>query len=329
MSRLENQAERIKLEKLLGEAPETLSFLDRVSGEALSALRQQVTAMLYDDHAAMFERLAGTGKLLPARLQMLVAEKALGPMLCARVAGYSPVERAVAMAERMHVPFLADVAEQMDPRRVRPLLRGISLNRIRDTARELVRRDEVVVLGRFVDALPLTTIEAVMTDLDDDEVLLRVAFFADDRGHLAKVVRLLPEQRLQRLVGVAREKKLYREALALMFFVEPELSRELGDLAAREPGFLEDLMVWVSRQGLWVDALMVINRMGPGARSDVFSLPLLREDDTLRGLLDTLQRNDGWAHLASLRDVVPPELHARVAEMATDGQYDLPAELRP
>lgn len=325
MSRLESQAERIKLEKLLGEPPESLSFLDRLSGKALAALRQQVTAMLYDDHAPMFERLAGAGRLLPARLQMLVAEKALGPMLCARVAGYSPVERAVAMAERMHVPFLADVAEQMDPRRVRPLLRGISLGRILETTRELVRRDEVVVLGRFVDALPLSTIEAVMTDLDDDQAMLRVAFFADDSEHLAKVVRLLPEERLRRVICVAREKGLYREALALMFYVEPDLGRELGDLALGEPGFLEELISWVNRQGLWVDALMVVDRMSPDARAAVLSLPLLGEEDTLRSLLDAVQRDDAWTYLTALRESAPPELLARMGELG----YDLPAELRP
>lgn len=329
MSRLVSQAERIKLEKLLDEAPESLAFMDRLSGEALGALRQQVIAVMFDDHAAMFERLAGAGKLLPARLQMLVAEKALGPMLCARVAGYSPVERAVAMAERMHVPFLADVAEQMDPRRVRPLLRGISLRRMHETTLELVRRDEVVVLGRFVDALPLDTIKALMTDLDDDEVLLRVAFFADDREHLAKVVRLLPEQRLQRIVGVAREKKLYRETLALMFFVEPELSRELGDLVAGETGFLEDLMDWVAQQGLWLDALMVVNRMSEQARAAVLSLPLLGDDAVLRGLLDTLERDDGWDHLSALGESLPTALRTRIGELAVAGQHAVPTELRP
>lgn len=328
MSLLERRAERIKLEKLLGEDPGALEFLDRQPVSALASLRGKVSATLFDSHSGMFERLAGSGKLLPTKISAVVAEKALGPMLCGRVAGHTPVERAVALAEKLNVRFMADVSTQMDPRRVRPLLQGISEKHIRAVSRELAHRNDVITMGRFIDALPVETTERVMEDLQDDGLLLRVAYFAEDKDHLTRVVRLLSRDHLRRIISVAREEGLWYEALALMYYVDPQLSHDLSALAADVAGFYEGLVEVIHADGLWEDALAVVGEMSPESRRQLLGLPLLRDEEVIRGLMDSARDHDLWAPLAAIREDMNPQARKMIAGLATEYGDQVPEALR-
>lgn len=325
MSVLERQAERIKLEKLLGESADALAFLDRLPASALVTFREQVLATLFDSHHGMFERLASSGKLLPTKLSAVVAEKALGAMLCGRVAGHTPVERAVALAEKLHVPFMADVSTQMDPRRVRPLLQGISEKHIRAVARELAGRNDVITMGRFIDALPVATTERVMADLSDDGLLLRVAFFAEDKVHLTKVVHRLSEDRLRRIIATAKEQGLWREALGLMNFVEADLSAWLSDLAADEGGFFEGLLEEIHTGDLWEDALTAVGDMGGDSRRQFLAMPRCRDEDVLEAILATARDADLWDRLHAIRADMNPQARERLMEMGK--AYGMPEGL--
>lgn len=327
MSVLERQAERIKLEKLLDETADRLAFLDHLPARALARFRQQVQASLFDSHQGMFERLANSGKLLPTRLSAVVAQKALGPRLCGRVAGYTPVERAVALAERLPVAFMADVATEMDPRRVRPLLQRISETHIRAVSRELAQRNDVITMGRFIDALPVATTERVMEELRDDGLLLRVAFFAEDKVHLGEVVRRLSRDHLRRVIAAAKEEGLWREALALMYYVDADLSRDLADLAADEAGFFAGLVEQIHQAGLWEDALAVVGDMSRESRRQLLALERLRDEEVLRGMLHAADGADLWDRLVSIREDINPQARESIAAVADTMNGRVPAAL--
>lgn len=326
MSRLVLRAERLKLEDLLEHEPGTLIWLESLSLEALQTLRDQITTVLFEGHAAMFERLAQAGGIMPMKVRVIIAEKALGATLCARVAGYTPVDRAVAMAERLHVPFMADVATRMDPHRARPLLQRLSVEHMKAVGHELAARGAVITLGRFVDALPTSVTEAVMMELDDAAVL-RSAFFVNDRSHLDNVTRLLPESRLRQIVATARQQALYQETLLLTQSLAPELARRLADLAAEESGFLEALIEEVQREQLWADALPLVRIMSPETRTWLLQLPRLTDEEVLRGLLACCEAEGLWAELEALSGDFTPEARAAISRLASSMDVHPPASL--
>lgn len=327
MSRLVVRAERIKLETLLDRAAGELRYLETLSLDTLATLRDQITTVLFEGHAAMFERLAGAGGIMPMKIRVIIAEKALGATLCARVAGYTPVDRAVAMAEKLHVPFMADVAIRMDPHRAKPLLERLSVNHIKAVAHELARREAVITLGRFVDALPVSVTETVMREMDDAAVL-RSAFFVNDRAHLDEVTRRLPEQRLREIIATGREKGLFQEALLLMQSVAPDLERSLSELAADEPGFLEGLIEEVHRENLWPDMLPLAHAMAPESRSRLLQLPRLADEDVQRGLLQACETDGLWAELEPLGGELTAEARAGLTRVAAEMKLNLPESLR-
>lgn len=327
MSRLAVRAERIKIEVLLEKHSGELDYLDRLSVDTLSTLREQITTVLFEGHASMFRRLANAGGVMPLKIRTLIAEKALGATLCARVAGYTEVERAVAMAEKLHVPFLADVAARMDPHRAQPLLRGISEGRIKAVAKELARRADVITLGRFMDALPVKLTVSVMADMDDDAAVLRGAFFVNNRSHLQEIIRLLSEDQLRRIIATAREQGLYRETLALLGFVDVGLGRRLADLAA-EAGLFEGLVEAIHRENLWSDALPVARGMSPESRQLLLRIPRLAADDVLAGLLDACEADHLWEELEGLAPDIAPEAKTALSRLAEQRGIHLPAALR-
>ena len=86
MSRLASQAEVLKLARLLGTEPDTLGFLESQDATAIRALRERMTGVLYDDGKHLLQKVAAATKLTPTGISAVIAEKALGPLLCARVA---------------------------------------------------------------------------------------------------------------------------------------------------------------------------------------------------------------------------------------------------
>ena len=328
MSRLAVRAERIKIEALLEKHSGELAHLDRLSVDTLAALREQVTTVMFEGHASMFQRLANAGGVMPMKVRAVIAEKALGATLCARVAGYTEVERAVAMAERLHVPFLADVAARMDPHRAQPMLERISEAKIKAVADELAKRADVITLGRFVDALPVKITESVLADMDDDAAVLRSAFFVNDRSHLQEVTGRLSEDRLRRIIAAARAQGLYREALALMQSVGADLGTRLADLAAAESGFFEGLMEEIHTRELWADALPLARIMTPESRRQLLQLPRLSEEDVLAGLMDACEHEDLWEELEGLAPDIAPGAKDGFIRLAEQRGIELPENLR-
>ncbi|MFN3587190.1 MAG: hypothetical protein ACK4UT_06780, partial [Moraxellaceae bacterium] len=144
MHGLARHAERLKMEALLDAAPGSLEFLEETPAAELRALRLALRDDFFDRHHDRFARIAACSKLLPVSVSALIARKALGPLLSARVTAHLPPGNAIAMARHEPVGFLTDVCLYTDPRRVRPMLAGMPAATIIAVAGELARRGDAV-----------------------------------------------------------------------------------------------------------------------------------------------------------------------------------------
>lgn len=220
---LEVRAELMKLGRLLrSESSQELDYLEPLTAAELRELREQVTDVLFNAHAGAVGRLVTASRMLPVSVVAQIGERVFGPTLSARVAGRLDPDRAVEMAEKLPVPFLADIAIELDPRRASEVIAKIPPDRIAAITSELTAREEYVAMGRFVGYLPSASIRAAVQAMDP-RALINVAFVLENKARLPEVVDQLEPGRLEEMIRLAANSDLAAEALGLLdYLTEPQ-----------------------------------------------------------------------------------------------------------
>ncbi|WP_372791868.1 hypothetical protein [Paraconexibacter sp.] len=266
---LESRAEVAKLARLLGTDDDRFQALAELPAEDLRTLREQVTDVLYDADVEGLRRAAGASKLVPGAVSATIAQRAFGPVLCARIAGLVDTNSAVDVAKRLPTPFLADVAVAMDPRRASDVIGSIPPDHVVGVAAELVARGEHITMGRFVGHLDDETVVASFAVLGDDDMLL-TGFVMEDKNRLDTVIALLPSERLHGIIAAAHDHDLWVEALDLFTHVTPQRRGQLGDVAAaQEDHRVEGLIAAVTREDLWEVLVEIAATMTPQSRQRI------------------------------------------------------------
>jgi hypothetical protein len=208
------EAEILKLGRLLGREPASLSYLQQVPAGDLRVLRQLTNAALFDEDSEVLKRLAAAGKLLPTGVVAAISERAFGPLLAARVAGVMEPQRAADVGRHLAPTFLADVCVQLDPRAAREIVPRMDLETVLAVTGELLDRADYVTLGRFVGAMPDAELAAILEITEDDE-LVRVCAVAESADGVTQIFGMLSGERLASLRRRAGEKDLTHEARIL------------------------------------------------------------------------------------------------------------------
>ena len=248
---LQTRAEILKLARMLERDPAELAYLEPVSLADLCALRDHVTDVLWNANSSTLNRLATASKLLPAGLTATISERAFGPLLSARMAGRLEPEAAVSVASKLPIPFLADLAVELDPRRASAVISLIAPARIAAITGELVQRGEHVTMGRFVGHMGDPAMAAALGAMDN-ATLLQVAFVLEDKDRLDHMLGLLPQPRLTSLVTSAEPEGLWLEALDLLGHVSAKRRRELVPTPLElDQTALEAIVATVVEHELW------------------------------------------------------------------------------
>lgn len=258
MSALESRAEILKLARLLERDPESLHYLAQVSTDGLRRLRAQATDVLFAANHGAFARLAAASRLLPVAVVATIGERAFGAELSARIAGQLDPGRAVEMAARLPVGFLAEVAVHLDPRRAGNLLSQIPPSRVAEITNELADRREYVTMGRLVGHLPSESLAAAVRVLDDG-ALLRSGFLIEDKDKLQGLVSLLAPARLDRIVDAAAREDLWPEALDLLSHLTPQQQADFAERTSKLEGYVTESLVSAAHEhDLWVALLPLV-----------------------------------------------------------------------
>jgi hypothetical protein len=208
----ESRAEAAKLARLLGlDGPDSLACVQRVPASELREYRNAVTDLLYEDDRSVLERMADAGRLLPAHMLAALGERALGPLVCARLTGLLPPDRAAEISRHFSVEFLAQLAAELDPRRVIDVVSSLPSERVLAIALAMTASGEHVAMGRFVAHLDDDALAACIEELADED-LLRVAFVLEDKERVDALVGLVGLERTKRMLDNADALGLEDEA---------------------------------------------------------------------------------------------------------------------
>lgn len=320
MTQLSRRADVLKLCHALGVDSGEFEFLHALSTRELQEVRVAVREL----HAQRGQRrlawLVGLARRLPAWLVAWVSQVFFGPLLIAQVAGRLPAMHAVRIAGGLSVPYLADVCPELDPRTARDIIRRLPVGLIVEVGHELFRRGDYMTAGRFVDYLPDEALAGILNALDDDEPLLRTAFFVENRSRLDHVVHLLPRERLRDAILLVLDPRrdVMLPVISLIVHVSYALQRELGDIAAAQDERVLERVMWVAQEeGLWADLLPVIGNLSEGSQRKLVGLDMLRSNpEVLQSILATVAANDLWGDLLPCVAFMPETLLRQVADLS-------------
>ena len=313
---LEVRAELLKLSRLLGVGEGELDYLEGIPSAELRQFRESATERLFDDGAKTPGRVGAAAKLVPAGLTATIAQKAFGPLLCARSAGMVDAGKAVDVARRLPADFLADVVIDLDPRRVVDIIAQVPAELVTPVARELGSRGEHVTMGRFLAFVPDHLIGAAMGALTD-EAMLHTAFVLEHKDRLDHAVGLLPPERLPGVLQSAAGLGLWPEVLDLLDQLTEERLGPIADLvAAQDEALVADLVRSVSEQGIWDSLLPVVRQMSDAGRAQIVTVPVFHDPQILREIVEAAASQGLWLDLVPLVDAVPDDVRRTVAEIA-------------
>ncbi|CAN5163487.1 hypothetical protein BH11MYX1_BH11MYX1_40660 [soil metagenome] len=263
----------VKLERVLGQ--HDLGYLEALDASALRALREALSARLFDDARPVLQRVATGSKLLPTSLVARVGERVFGATLCAQVAGLLAPAYALDIALRMSDPFLASVSAMIDPRTAGEVVAAIPADRIVAVAAVLIERGDFVTMARFVDYLSPPTIGAVIDSVADELHLLRIGAYVESPAKLRELVSQLPLERTRKMLAALHgpASSLWLEALAIVEALDDEWRGAFGELAADfQPEVMRALIAVARAQGSWDAALVFAEAMSEPGRQKFFAI---------------------------------------------------------
>lgn len=323
-----HHAESRRLARVLGVPDHRLSFLREVATADVAALHLASRDLLRSRHRPLYRRLARTSHLLPVSLAAWIAEHALGPLLCARIAAEMGIPATTLLCQHLSPPFMAEVCPYMDVETLSRLALQLPRDTLREIARHLIERGEHIVLGELADTLPDELLQRMAESFGSADTVLRISLFMEQADRIEYLLSLLPLEELPALSRVAADprRELLPEALSLLQRVSPEWRRRLLDAAIADgDGPLESLLREVDRLGLWRDALPLTSLLDRAGRWRLLQLPLWRDADLRRRALRQAARPLLLPHARILLGTLPPDereraLHAlEKARARTDG----------
>jgi hypothetical protein len=317
LSTLEARAEVLKLERLLEVDPGTFATLADAGAAELREYRAQATETLFGQ--AGLGNVAGAARLLPAGVIATIAQRAFGPLLCARAAGGVDPKTAIDVARRLPPEFLADVAIHLDPRRVAKIIAGVPPELVPGVAKILGERGEHVTMGRFLAFVPDSAIAAAMGVLGD-EALVRTAFVLEHKDRLDHAIGLLPPDRLPGVLRYAAAHDLWPEALDLLDQLSDERRGPIADIVAADAvDILDSLVAAVHEAELWGVMLPLVGTMQPISRERLAQVAAFHDPDVLVGIVVAAAGRPGlWADLVPLLAVLPPGVEAHLPQIIAD-----------
>jgi hypothetical protein len=199
-----------KLAHLLGTTASDLRFLSMLDRADARALRRQLADTLFEADRPLFARVVAASRLVPVAVSARITERAIPPLMSARMVELVDSARAMEMVRRLSDGYLADVSAAMDPDRSPDLIRQLPLDRVTVVAAELARREEWVVMSGFVAWVSPAALRAAVSVLDGGQ-LLQIGYVLDDDARLGEITGLFTDQQLDEVLAAAATQPLWTE----------------------------------------------------------------------------------------------------------------------
>ena len=184
------------------------------SADELARYESELVEVLFSADAKRVGALARAAVLLPVPIAARIAQRALGPWLCARLTGELAPPLARQIAEHFDIAFLAELAGDLDPRRASTVVSALPVPLVRDVAAALAAAGQHVAMARFVPHLGEHAVAECLGVLTGADIL-RLAFVMDSPEQVRALVEQMSREQVSGLAAVSVSHGLQTEFAAM------------------------------------------------------------------------------------------------------------------
>ncbi|MGB1949288.1 MAG: hypothetical protein ACPHQ9_00810 [Marinobacter sp.] len=317
ISSLQTLAELEKLEALIGELPApTRELAGACHPGQIRQTRDAILDELHRSAAATFGRLGRLVGALPTKRAAALAEHC-GATVAAGTLPFVDALKVGKIARRLPVALLTEITLISDPRALRGLIRHIPAEQLAGVAVALIEQRQYVRAGQLADALPAAVIRQVLALVSDDVALLRTIFYMDEPDKLGDIIRLIDNDRLNRIIlsGLGNQ-----DAWPILIWVIDQVGRDIKSritnlIVERDPGTLNELINVANAHAWWGPILRSLDTIKERHQRSLVHLQALRDEQVLEGLMKAAHDEGLMANTLPLIAAMNSDLQAFVAKV--------------
>lgn len=309
----DSRAQVLRIAHVLGVDATEVSFLDGIDAASLRALHGQITEVLFDTTDSNIGKLQAAAKILPPPITAKIAEKALGPVLCGRIAGSVDPSLAVSIAKRLPSDFLADVARHVHPNQIETIITRLPTEQVDRAAAVLAARSDVVALGHFSSIVKDSTLKKVIAALDGAH-LLDVAPFIEPVERTGHLIGLLDDERLLDVIRAADSNGRWVDAFDLVDRLDVPLRARIAALVVPEPELIEGALRAAVEVDQWSSLLAFATHATEVSDDTWRGIEGFRDKKLITAAIAAVDRHDLWDELRQLVELWPEDLRKLVSK---------------
>lgn len=302
-----------RIVRALGAPPEDLDFLARLDAASLRDLRHQIVEVLFDPDAVRLGSLQAAARMLPPQVTAKIAERALGPILCGRVAGAVDDGTAAAIARRLPPAFLADVAGHVHPHRVEVVVGRLHSRQIEAAADVLIERHDLLALGHFAGIIRPDALHAVTSRLDASQIL-DVAPYVEPIERVDGIIGHLDDDVLLDVLRTASATTRWDDLFDLVGVLGAGTRTRIAELTVPEVDLIDGAVRAAAASDRWAALLSFAVLAGDVPQRCWSAVDALTDPEVLAAAVTAARRDDLWTALSTLVDLWAEDLRSRVAE---------------
>lgn len=211
----QKHTELIKLQHVLNDDKNELSFLSVLSDEQLVQLRIKTAEAIQLEQSTIWSKIAKVTVFMPNIVNAKVAETILDPIITANISYHVAVKDAIGIIRYLSVPFMAKVAEHLLPERSVALLNALSMDLLKQLVMQLLKTKSHFTLAGFVEVTDKHKVLELSSYIKNDEDLLKISHFVNNKNYLANLIDGFSDARLKGLIQKSAELNLHEEIILI------------------------------------------------------------------------------------------------------------------
>lgn len=211
------------LSNLLGLSVEEISYLNQLTGEQISILKNQFLLGMQNGQREIFVTIAKVSRFMPNFLNAKVSQDILGPQITANLSYFLTPKEAIAIAGYFPTKFFADVIEFLVPEKVSEMIGLTPFDQMKKAVEELISRKNFFIIGSLMDFTPIESVDKMARGLSNPEHLIHITYHCQNKKRVLELFQAYGERRIFEVISTGLTDALFPVMKVIYEHADPSL----------------------------------------------------------------------------------------------------------